>query len=83
MLEQVAGEFREFVLELELNAGGEEGGAFEQARDHRIGAFADQPAEPLGDAGILLGELPGLLVEQRQFAIVEDRGIPGSSAKAG
>ena len=71
------------MLQFELNAGGQEGGAFEQARDHRIGAFADKPAESLGDAGILLRELPRLLVEQRQFAVIEVEKFPVHLAKAG
>ena len=71
LFEQIGREFREFVLELELDAGGEKRRAFEQAGDHRIGAFADQSAEAFGDAGILFGEIAGLLVQQRQFAIVE------------
>ena len=76
LLEQVAGELRELVLELELHAGGEEGGALEQAGDHRVHAVADEAAEALGDAGILLGELARLLVQQLQFPIVEIEEFP-------
>ena len=79
LLEQVRREFGEFVLQLELDPGGEECGAFEQARNHRIGAFADQPAEPLGDAGILIRELPGLLVQQLTIRDCRGREIPGPS----
>ena len=71
LFEQVAGEFREFLLELELDAGGKKGGPLQQRADHRVHAFCDQPAEPLGDARIFLGELTGLLEQKRQFAIVK------------
>lgn len=64
LLEQVCSEFREFVLELELNASGEKCGTFQQSRDHGIRAIPDQPTEAFCDAGILFGEIPGLLVEQ-------------------
>jgi hypothetical protein len=59
------------VLELELYPGGEERGAFEQAGNHRVGALADQAAEPLRNSRILIGEIACLLVQQRQLAIVQ------------
>ena len=83
LLEQIAGEFRKLVLELELHARGEEGRAFEQAGDHRIHALGDQAAEPLGDARIFLGEFPGLLVQQQEFSIVEIEKFPVHVARAG
>ena len=55
----------ELVLELELHARGEEGGAFQQAGDHRVHALADEAAEPLGDARILLGEFRACSVKSR------------------
>ena len=39
LFEQVCGEFRKFVLELELDARGEKRRAFQQPGDHRIGAI--------------------------------------------
>ena len=83
MLEQVAGELGKLVLELELNPRGEECGAFQQARHHRVHAIGDQPAEPLRDARIFVGELARLLVKQLEFPIVEIEKFPvhgGSTA---
>jgi hypothetical protein len=71
LLEQVAGEFREFVLELELHAGGQERGALQEPGNHRIHPVADDAAEPFGDAGILRGELGALLLEKGEFAVVQ------------
>ena len=64
------------MLQLELHARRQEGGALQQPRDHRVHAVADQPAEPLGDARILLGEFARLLVQQLEFPIVEIEEFP-------
>ncbi len=64
------------MLELELHARGEEGGAFQQPRHHRIHAFGDEPAEALGDARVLVGKFPGLLVQELELPIVEIEEFP-------
>ena len=47
------------------------GGAFEQPADHRIGIVVEQSAEPFRNARKLRRELPGILFENAQFAIVQ------------
>ena len=64
------------MLELELHARRQERGALQQAGDHRVGALADEAAEPLGDAGIFFGEFARLFVKQLQFAVVEVEKFP-------
>ena len=76
LLEQIAGEFRELVLQLELHAGGEKRRALEQARNHRVHPVGDQAAKPLSDAGILVGELARLLIQQLELPIVEIEKFP-------
>jgi hypothetical protein len=76
LLEQVAGEFRELVLELELNPRGKKRRAFEQPADQRIDAVLEDPAEPLRDSGIFVCEFARLLVEQLKFPIVEIEKFP-------
>ena len=81
LLQQIRSEFREFVLELELDPGCEKGGAFQQSGDHRI-ARSGQPAEPFCNAGYF-GEIPGLLVEQLTIHDYKVPEIPDSLAKVG
>ena len=50
-------------LRLRVGAGGKKSCAFKQACDHWIGALADQSAESLCYARILLGEIASLLVQ--------------------
>ena len=76
LLQEVGGELRELVLELELHPGGQEGGAFQEPGDHRVHPLCDEPAKALGDAGILLRELARLLPEQCQLAIVQVEEFP-------
>ncbi len=76
LLEKVAGELGKLVLELELHARREEGRAFEQPGDHRVGALLDEAAEALGDARILVRELGAVLAQEREFAIVEVEEFP-------
>ena len=71
LLEQIVGEFRKFVLELELYPRGKKGRALEQAADHRIDAIVQNAAEPLRYSRIFVGEFARLLVEQLEFPIVE------------
>ena len=42
----------------------------------------DEAAEPLGDAGIFVGEFAGLLVQQLKFSIVEIEKFPVHRATA-
>ena len=71
LLEQIVGEFRKLVLELELDARREKGRAFEQPADQRIDAILQNAAEPLRYSRIFLGKFARLLVEQLKFPIVE------------
>ncbi len=54
LLEQIVGEFRKFVLELELDARGQKGGSLEQTADHRIDAVFQNAAEPFRNARIFV-----------------------------
>ena len=71
LLEQIVGELRKLVLELELHARREERGTFQQPAHHRIGPVLQDAAEPLRNAGIFFGELARLFVKQLQFPIVK------------
>ena len=76
LLEQIAGEFWKFVLELELDPRGEKRRTFEKPADHRIDAVFQDAAEPLGNARIFVCEFARLLVEQLKFPIVEIEKFP-------
>jgi hypothetical protein len=56
--------------EFELHARGKEGRAFEEARDHRIGAIGGESAQPFGDAWVLFGKFTRLLVKQLELTVV-------------
>jgi hypothetical protein len=56
LLEQIVGEFRKLVLQLELDARGKEGRAFEEAADQRVDAVFQKAAEPFSNARVFLGE---------------------------
>src|SRR6202034_4374439 len=71
LLEQVAGELRKFVFELELHARCEDCRALKQPADHRIDAILKNAAKPLGYSGILFGKLSRLLVQQLEFPIIQ------------
>src|ERR1700752_3180599 len=62
--------------QLQLDACGQERGSLQQSDDHRIGTFARQAAQPLRYSWIFLRKLFGMLVEQRQFTIVEFEEFP-------
>ena len=76
LVEQVARELGELVLQLQLHARRQKGRSLQQAGDHRVGPVAHQAAQTLGDAGIFLAELARLLVQQLQLAIVEVEELP-------
>ncbi len=76
LLQQIFGEFREFVLELELDPCGKEGRTFQQPADQRIDAIVQDAAEALRNARIFLSELARLLVEQLKFGVVEIEKLP-------
>ena len=71
LVDEVRGEIGELMLELELDPGGQERGALEKSGDHRVGGVADEPAEPLGDARIVLSEFGRLLAQDRELLVVE------------
>jgi hypothetical protein len=73
LIDQIGGEVGEFVLELELDARGQERRALEQARRSSDRAGRHQAAETLGDSRIFLREFAGLLAQERELAIVEFR----------
>ena len=68
-MKQVIGEFRELVLQLQLDPGRQIGRAFEQAEDHVVGALFDEAAEPSRYAWEFFGELLGLLLQKAKFLI--------------
>ena len=62
-LQQALRQLREIVVELAVDAGGDEGEALQQPLDVRIvGGFAGQ-AQPAGDLRMLLGEFAGQLAQ--------------------
>ena len=63
VLQEVISEFREFVLEFELDSGGKECRAFQEPTDQRIDAVLQEATEALRDAGIFICEFARLLVE--------------------
>jgi hypothetical protein len=68
--EEVVGEAWELGVELELNAGGEEGVALEEAFDIGVDAGEVLDAEAAGDLGKLAGELLGHGLEVAEFTVV-------------
>ena len=83
LVDEIGGEVGELMLELELDASGKERGAFEKSGDHRVGGVADEPAEPLGDARIVLQRIrPPARAGSRALGC-RTSGIRGSSLRAG
>jgi len=76
LVDQVGGEVGELVAKLELDAGGQERRALDEARDHRIGGVADDAAEPLRNARIGLREFGRLLAQDGELLIVEPQEFP-------
>ncbi len=76
LLQQIVGEFRKFVLELELDTRRKKGGAFEKAADQRVDAIFENSAEPLRNARILVREFARLLVEELKFPIIKIEKFP-------
>ncbi len=76
LFQQIVGEFRKFVLQLELDPRCKERGAFEKAADQRVDAIFQNTAEPLCNARILICEFTRLLVEQLKFPIIEVEKFP-------
>ena len=68
--QQALRQLREIVVELAVDAGGDEGEALQQPLDVRIvGGFAGK-AQPAGDLRMLLGEFGGQLAQIAEFAVV-------------
>ena len=63
LVDQVGGEVGEFVLELELDSGGQKRGPLEQSADHRIEIVIEQSAQALRHARIFLRELGRLFTK--------------------
>ena len=68
--EQGVGQFREFVVQPVVYAGGEECHAFEQARDVRVVHAVGRETQPAGDLRMRVGELGGQPLDRGQFAFV-------------
>jgi hypothetical protein len=71
LIEKVGREFSEFVFDLELDTRRQERRAFQQSADHRVEPLAGESAKALGDSGIFLRKLAGLLPQQRKLPIVK------------
>src|SRR5882757_439762 len=71
LLKQIAREFGKLMLKLELDPSCQKRRSFEQAGDHRVHALGEQAPETFRDSGILDRELPRLLVQNLELAIVE------------
>jgi len=69
--EQAVRQLGEFVIELVLDAGREEGESLDQPLHMRIIAASLDEEEPAGRVGILLAELLGELTEVGQLAFVD------------
>ena len=76
LVEQIGGEIRELVFDLELDSRGEKRRPFEQAADHRVDAVVEQSAQSLRDAGIFLSEFSRLFAQNGEFLIVEFEEFP-------
>ena len=83
LVDEVRGEIGELVLELELDPGGQERGALEQAGDHRVGGVADEPPKPLGDAWIIFSEFGRLLAQDRELLVIEPQEFAVHRFRAG
>ena len=71
------GDFGELVVDLEVDAGGEEGEGFEHTLDMRVFALIGLEHEAGGYLGILGGELDAHLAQEGEFAlVVEQQVIP-------
>ena len=71
LLQQILGEFGEFVFELELHPSRKESGSLQQPPDQGIDAVLQNAAQALRNSRIFLGELARVLVEQPKFGVVE------------
>ena len=71
------------MLELELDTRREIGGAFQQTQDHIVRPLFDQAAEPARDAGVVHGEILGLLLQQAKFLVEKTEELPIHSVRAG
>src|SRR5947209_9063501 len=76
LFQQVFGELREFVLELELDSCCEERGSLEQPADQRIDTVIQNAAEALRNTWIFFSELARMLVEQLKFGVVQIEKFP-------
>src|SRR5262249_40463192 len=68
--QQGVGQFGEFVVELVMDAPGQQGERFDEALDMRIGAESWLKAQPRGGRRILPGEILGKLPDENQLTLV-------------
>ena len=71
MLEQIVGEFRKFVFELELDARRKKGRTFEQTANQWVDAILQDTAEPFRYSRVSIRKFASLLIEQLKFPIVK------------
>lgn len=71
LLQQIAGEFGKFMLELELHSGREKCRTFKQSTDQRVDAVFENASKPIRNPWIFLSELACLFVQQLELPIVE------------
>jgi hypothetical protein len=69
-VQQMLGEGRKLGINLELNAGRQEGEALQQSLNIWIGAFESIQSQTPRDLGKLLGELPPHLPQMLEFPVV-------------
>src|SRR5262249_51091806 len=68
--EQGVGQLGELVVELVVDAAGQQRERLDEAFDVRVGAAVGLQQQPAGGGGVLLGELLGQLADEQQLALV-------------
>ncbi len=68
--EQGFGDFREIVVNFQVDAGGEKGEGLDQALDVRVGALIALQQLARGNLGVALGELRAHLAHEGQLIFV-------------
>jgi hypothetical protein len=71
LLNEILRELGELVLDLKLDASGQESGALQQTSNHRVALPFQQAAKALRDTRVLLGELAGVVTKKAEFSIIK------------
>ena len=69
-IDQAVAQFGELIIELVMNAAGDQRERFDQALDVRIGAAVWLQQQPPCRSGILPGEVLGHLPDEQQLALI-------------